>query len=151
MKYTWKLKGLKRKDTSDLNNVVVQTYWDRIGTDDNGNFGTFNGATPFNLATVDVNKFVKYEDLTEEMVLGWIKSLVNESYETHMVEVIKKQIDDKISPSVEVTSGFPWSTESDYVTPPIPPTTKLSDVPKEEASPTTKVSDVPKEEASPPT
>jgi hypothetical protein len=108
MNYTWKLKSLKRKDSSELKNIIVQTYWEKIGTDENGNTGTFSGATPFDLSTVDPNNFVKYEDLTEEIVLGWIQSFVIGLYEDHVNKEIANQIDEKKNPTVEVSSEFPW-------------------------------------------
>jgi hypothetical protein len=108
MNYTWQLTSLKRKNTSELNNVVVQTYWKKIGTDENGNTGEFSGATPFDLSTVDPTSFTSYEDLTEEAVLGWIQSVVVGDYENHVNAQIAKQIQDKISPITEVTDGFPW-------------------------------------------
>ena len=108
MNYTWQLTSLKRKDIGELNNVVVQTYWKKIGTDENGNTGEFSGATPFNLNNMDPNTFISYENLTEEMVLGWIQSVVVGDYENHVNAQIAKQIQDKISPIIEVTDGFPW-------------------------------------------
>jgi len=116
MNYIWKLKSLKRKDSSELKNIIVQTHWEKIGTDENGNTGTFNGATPFDLSTVDPNNFVKYEDLTEEMVLGWIQSFVVDDYERHVNEQIANQIHEKVSPTTEVTGGFPWQPEEEVTT-----------------------------------
>jgi hypothetical protein len=116
MNYTWKLTSLKRKDTDVAQNIVVQTFWKKIGTDANGNVGEFSGATPFDLSTVDPNNFTSYEDLTEEIVLGWIQSVVVGSYEEHVNERIAEQIEAIVSPVVEVTSGFPWQPE-DEVTP----------------------------------
>jgi len=108
MNYTWKLRSLKRKDTQNLRNIIVQTYWEKIGTDENGNTGTFSGATPFELNTVDPENFVSYEDLTEEIILSWIQGVVIDGYEEHVNLQIANQISDKVSPVTEVTSGFPW-------------------------------------------
>lgn len=109
MNYTWEITSIKRKDTSTLNNIIVQTYWRKTGTDENGNSGQFSGATPFDLSTVDSDNFVAYEDLTEEMVLSWIQSVVVGGYEEHVNEVIANQIDQQANPVTEVTEGFPWS------------------------------------------
>ena len=113
MNYTWQLTSLKRKDTSELNNIVVQTYWKKTGTDENGNEGSFSGATPFDLSSVDPTKFTSYEDLTEEMILGWIQSVVVGSYEEHVNEKIAEQIEAIVSPVVSVTGGFPWQPEDE--------------------------------------
>ena len=109
MNYTWEITSIKRKDTSTLNNIIVQTYWRKTGTDENGNTGSFAGATPFDLSTVDPENFVAYEDLTEEMVLGWIQSVVVGGYEEHVNEKIAEEIDQQANPVTEVTEGFPWS------------------------------------------
>jgi len=120
MNYTWKLTSLKRKDSESLKNIIVQTYWEKIGTDENGNTGSFQGATPFDLSSVDPNNFTSYEDLTEEIVLGWIQSVVVNDYERHVNEKIKEQIDAKVNPVTEVTSGFPWQPEDEVTsTPPV--------------------------------
>lgn len=115
MNYTWQLTSLKRKDTSELKNIVVQTHWKKIGTDENGNTGEFSGATPFDLSSVDPNNFTSYEDLTEEMILGWIQSIVSETYEDHVNERIAEQIESKVNPVTEVIDEFPW-TSSDSET-----------------------------------
>lgn len=109
MNYTWEINSIKRKDTSTLSNIIVQTYWKKTGTDENGNSGSFSGATPFDLSTVDPDNFVAYEDLTEEMVLGWIQSVVVGGYEEHVNEKIAEEIDKQVNPVTEVTEGFPWS------------------------------------------
>jgi len=111
MNYTWEITGIKRKNTSDLSNVIVQTYWKKVGTDEDGNQGTFSGATPFDLSTVDPDNFVEYEDLTEEMVLSWIQSVVVGGYEDHVNGVIAKQIEDQVNPVTEDNgNALPWVT-----------------------------------------
>ena len=57
MTYTWKVTGIKIKDEVNAEGVtlpkaICQTYWQKIGTDANGNEGTFSGATPFSAAEV---------------------------------------------------------------------------------------------------
>lgn len=108
MNYTWKITGLKRADSPTLKNIIVQTYWTKIGTDEDGNQGTFQGATPFDFSTVDPDNFVKYEDLTEEIVLGWIQKLVVGMYEDRIDQYIQNQIDAIKNPVIEVNDNFPW-------------------------------------------
>ena len=113
MNYTWELTSLKRKNTDVAENIVVQTFWKKIGTDENGNVGSFSGATPFDLSTVDPDNFVSYEDLTEEVILTWIQNVVVGDYERHVNEKIAEQIDAIVSPVVSVTGGFPWQPEDE--------------------------------------
>jgi len=105
--YTWKITGLKARDEGGHTNAVVQTYWQKIGTDENGNQGTFSGATPFTAADVPAGQFIPYEELTEEIVIGWIQSVVVGGYEGHVNAQIQKQIDAIVNPIVE--PGLPWA------------------------------------------
>jgi len=111
--YTWKLTKLKKTDdpSVELNDIVVQTYWECIGTDEFGNIGVFNGATPFEPDKIDAENFTTYENLTEAQILGWIQDVVenNPGYKAHIDGQIKKQIDAIIKPVVEIDGGgFPW-------------------------------------------
>ena len=103
----------------DIDNVVVQTTWTCTGTDEDGDSGTFNGATPFSLTTVDPATFIPYEDLTEADVLGWIEAVVVGSYKDHVDEQINKQIALIKDPVVDVPNGdFPWEEPTPTPTPP---------------------------------
>jgi hypothetical protein len=124
--YTWKLTSLKKRNSGSLNGVVFQTYWQKTGTDENGNTGSFSGATPFDPAQVDPNSFTPFDQLTEETVLGWIQGIVTGSYEEHVNEQIQRQIDEKVNASEEVGSGkFPWDPEptEQPAAPTVPPAT----------------------------
>ena len=71
--YEWKLTGLRKQQTANLDNVVVGTFWKVTGTDEDGNTGEFSGATPFELSTVNTASFTVYSDLSESQVLEWVK------------------------------------------------------------------------------
>jgi hypothetical protein len=116
--YTWKITGLKTKDVAeDKPAAIVQTYWQKIGTDSDGNEGTFSGATPFTVDPSDESgPFVAFEDLTEENVLDWIKTVVVGGYEEHVNGQIAKQIQDKITPISE--KALPWAPVTANTTPP---------------------------------
>lgn len=107
MTYTWKITGVKTIDTGDVTDGVIQTYWEKTGTDENGNEGTFTGATPFPQSTINPETFVPYTELTEEIVLGWIQGVVVGSYEQHVNDQIQKQIDAKNIKQPDL----PWASE----------------------------------------
>ena len=115
MVHTWELTGMKLQSGDGVTNAVVQTYWKCNGhTEDLPDFvGTFSGATPFDIATIDPDNFTPYEDLTEAQVLGWIEAAAA-SYMDHINEQIEKQIVQQIAPETEVNEGdFPWSPPAD--------------------------------------
>ena len=106
--YNWKLLRFSKKNNSELNlnNVIVQTYWSKTGTNEDGISATFVGGTPFVLSQVDPDNFIPYENLTEEIVLSWIKSANNAN--TYIDEVIDDMIDQQVNPDIE-EDNFPWN------------------------------------------
>lgn len=120
--YEWKIKSLKKQDdpSTELNDIIVQTYWECIGTDEDGYSGTFHGATPFEPDQIDPDSFTAYENLTETQVLSWIQDVVNNNigYKNHIDEQIQKQIDATVRPVTEVSGdSLPWSEPAANSTP----------------------------------
>ena len=102
--YEWNVTSMKVVDANNLENVVIQTYWSKKGTDENGNEGIFYGATPLPIANLDPNNFVPYDQLTQEIVIVWIQDVIKD--QTHIDEQIQKQINLKKNPVVE--KPLPW-------------------------------------------
>ena len=121
--YDWKLIGLKKQDSENVNEAIVGTNWKITATDEDGNVGTFTGATPFSISTINTGSFVPYHELTEEIVLGWVKNHVSGSGPTNYMEHINKQIQKEIIATkwvkVEVDeANLPWSPTSGSVVAP---------------------------------
>ena len=120
--YEWKIKSLRQQDNPsiEINDIIVQTHWECIGTDADGNSGSFSGATPFDPDQVDPDNFTTYENLTEAQILGWIQDVVNThpGYKAHIDGQIQKQIDAIVRPVVEVPeSELPWAEPQSNTTP----------------------------------
>ena len=120
--YAWEVTGLRTKDELNaqgevLPDAVVQTYWKVTGTNENGDKGTFNGATPFTAKDVPAGEFVTFAELTEPTVLSWIKNIVenDQQYKRHIDWRIQNEIDqNKVkdatmpwAPPGSVTPGAP--------------------------------------------
>lgn len=117
--YTWEVTGLKTTTVNGTSDVVVQTYWKKTGTDDDGHTGSFTGATPFSAANIPVGSaFVPFSELTEDVVLGWIKAVVVGTYEEHVNGRIADEIAKKHNPVADAT--LPWAPPLSE--PPLPPT-----------------------------
>jgi len=108
IEYSWAVTSVKTKTEGENENAVVQTYWTKTGVDENGNEGSFSGATPF--TSENTEDFVPFAELTEEVVLGWIQAIVVDSYEDHVNGQIQKQIDEQIAPVTE--TAMPWAVEA---------------------------------------
>jgi hypothetical protein len=121
--YTWEVTSLETKnetlgDGVVLPNAICQTYWKKIGTDEDGNEGTFSGATPFSAENLTEENFQQFDVLTEEIVLGWIQAIVVDGYEEHVNGQIQKQIDEQVTPITE--TSMPWAPEETEGAPPAP-------------------------------
>lgn len=101
MTYAWEVTGLK--NTQD--GTVVQTYWRKVGTDADGNEGSFAGATPFTNGDPTAEDYIPFAELTEADVLGWIQAVVVDDYEEHVNGQIQKQIDQLAISDAEL----PWA------------------------------------------
>jgi hypothetical protein len=110
-----KVKDEVNADGVTLQNAVCQTYWKCTGTDEDGNTGEFQGATPFSAATVSEGDFTAFEDLVEADVVGWVQAVVDgdAGYKAHIEEQIQRQIDADVARD----ASMPWAED---VTPPLP-------------------------------
>ena len=123
--YSWKITGLKTKDVDGKPSAIAQTYWQKIGKDENDNEGTFSGATPFTVdPTDDSGPFKAFSELTEDDVISWIKTIVVGGYEEHVNGKIQEQIDSKIMPVIE--TKLPWAVEESVA--PLPSVDKPKEV-----------------------
>lgn len=113
MEYSWKVTGLKLKDENGVKDAVIQTYWIKKGIDKEGNEGIFAGATPFTVD--DVDNFIPFEELTEDIVLSWIKAEAIGGYEQHINQTIQDQIDQQKEKEIN-GDELPWAIPSTETT-----------------------------------
>jgi hypothetical protein len=113
--YEWKITQIKKTTNNSVDNAIIGTRWEVKGIDAFSNEGIFNGATPFTLDQINPDNFIPYNELTEEVVLGWIKEYVSGSnkatnYWDHISGKINEKLEEKTSVinNVEV-ANLPWS------------------------------------------
>jgi hypothetical protein len=107
--YVWKLISLKKTNVDNFENVIIGTRWTLTGTDEENYSGIFYGASPLKASDLDPNSFIDFDNLTEEIVLNWIKPQVNGAYWDHVVDTIQEEIKLKKNPITDVPDGdFPW-------------------------------------------
>jgi hypothetical protein len=102
--YTWKIVSIKTANTDSFENAIVNTYWQKIGTDEDGVSGYFAGATPFDADQIDPENFTSLNQLTEEMVIEWIKEHVNAEIARDILE------NKKVIVEIE-EDDLPWKAE----------------------------------------
>ena len=109
--YTWAIAQLERH-TAD--GVVYTAHWTvSASTPASGAEGTegANGASAYGsigleAPDTDSENFVPYKDLTEEVVIGWVKDKLGEEQVTSMEEALAAQISEQLAPSK--ATGTPW-------------------------------------------
>lgn len=113
--YSWKVNQLTKKTEAGTDNVIVHCRWVLTGTESStGTTGQFNGATPLAYDPENTGSFIPYENLTEENVVSWLKTIVVGSYWDHVTEVIAEQIgkvDDPVEDVLE--DSLPWAPVTD--------------------------------------
>ena len=101
--YTWNIHKIYTKPSlNDLTNVIHMIHWQYIGTDENNNTASID--LPITLPEPSEENFISYNNITEEMVISWLESILN-------IEDLQQGIVDKIEniknpPLVEIP--FPW-------------------------------------------
>lgn len=78
--HTWKIDRM-RELNNDLG-VVSEVSYSVHST--NGNISTQSGGT-VELKIENIENFISYEDLTEEIVLGWVRQKLGENLGNHEV------------------------------------------------------------------
>ena len=105
--YTWKVTDLYTQTIDGKEDYVVLAHCETIGVD-----GEYSASVPnvIQFSTQEVGTFIPYADLTEELIVGWIKEVLTEEGVLAIEESIANQIDTEKNPPVtpEITP-LPWS------------------------------------------
>jgi hypothetical protein len=119
--YNFTLTSLKKENLENLQNAILEVNWCLNGNDDDNNWASFYNKTQFNLNDVDSENFIAYDDLTEEIVVNWVKdSLGFETNDSKWLS-IKYMVDTELEKTYNEkrmvnSSQFPWATESELTT-----------------------------------
>ena len=103
----WKINQLEvAPSEGDLTNVVIIAWWQAIDEQD-GFTGTVYSSCTLPAPEGD---FTPYEDLTEDMVLGWVwdNGVDKDAVEAQVLE----QIEDQKNPTV-TTPPLPWTAPAE--------------------------------------
>jgi hypothetical protein len=106
--YNWNVTALYTETIAGEQNYVVIANYEVVGVD-----GTYT-ASLSNIArfsTESMSPFIPYEDLTNEIVIGWIQDELGVDGVSNLEACIQGQIDSQINPPVvPVNTPLPWST-----------------------------------------
>jgi D-mannonate dehydratase len=106
--YTWTITNLYTQTIDGKKDYVVNAIYDVVGTD-----GTYTASMTSNTAqfsTEDVTEFTPYADLTEAIVINWVKESLGENGIISIEACIQGQIDSEINPPVTPQeTPLPWN------------------------------------------
>jgi hypothetical protein len=105
---TWTIKEMLRT-TSD--GGVTQVIWECQGID--GTAKAIEGGKYKCSYDASASSFIKYADLKESDVIGWVKSHLNaQDVDNMKVDAIEKRLTDKCAAQLlkisQKSTGFPW-------------------------------------------
>jgi hypothetical protein len=105
--YTWNVTALYTETIDGEQNYVVIANYEVVGVD-----GTFsaNLSKIARFSTASVTPFVPYEDLTNDIVIGWIQDELGVDGVSNTEACIQGQIDSQINPPVTPqNTPLPWA------------------------------------------
>ena len=115
MAATWTIESLERTfELNEESNVVTKIHWncnDSTTVGEDTYSGRVSGTQP--LDTSDLEYFVAYEDVTEEVALGWLMDSEEEGFQDVVEAKIVAQIERQITPTEG--SGLPWAVVEEVV------------------------------------
>ena len=114
MAATWTIESLERTfELNEESNVVTKIHWNcedsvtiQVDGEDRNIPGRVSGTQP--LDTSDLEDFVAYADVTEEVALGWLMASEEEGFQDVVEAKIAAQIEEQSTPTTG--SGIPWAT-----------------------------------------
>ena len=105
--YTWAVTALYTETVGTEQDYVVIANYEVVGVDSTYSASLSNIAR---FSTESVSPFVPYEDLTNDIVIGWIQAELGVDGVNNLEACIQGQIDSQINPPVVPQSQpLPWA------------------------------------------
>ena len=97
--YSWKIANLER-ETAD---GFVYTAHYTINAED----GTYSAGAYGSIGLERPDTLIPFDDLTEEVVIGWVKEKLGAEKVTEVEDALQVQLDEKHAPTK--AAGVPWN------------------------------------------
>ena len=104
--FTWSINDLMTQTIEGKQDYVVVADYTLLGVD-----GTYTASVGgiSRFSTEDTGVFIPYEDLTEDIVIGWVKGQLGENGIISLEACIQGQINSMINPPQSpVITPLPW-------------------------------------------
>ena len=104
--FTWIVKQLLTQTIDGEQNYVVIANYEVTGVDGEYSSSISDSAR---FSTANVDNFIPYDQLTNDIVVGWIKSVLGPDTVANYEESIQGQINNQINPPVTPqNTPLPW-------------------------------------------
>ena len=104
--FTWIVKQLLTQTIDGEQNYVVVANYEVTGVDGEYSSSISDSAR---FSTANVDNFIPYDQLTNDIVVGWIKSVLGPDTVANYEESIQGQINNQINPPVTPqNTPLPW-------------------------------------------
>ena len=106
--FTWAVTALYTETVATEQDYVVIANYTVVGVD--GEYtASLSNIARFN--TASVSPFIPYDELTEDIVIGWIQADLGVDGVSNLEACIQGQIDSQINPPVvPMNTPLPWAT-----------------------------------------
>ena len=105
--YKWNVTALYTETIAGEQNYIVIANYEVVGVDGEYTASLSNIAR---FSTENVDNFTPYEDLTNEIVIGWIQAELGTDGVDNLYACIQGQIDSQINPPVvPQNTPLPWA------------------------------------------
>ena len=109
--YTWTVDSLYTEDIGTESNYVVDVIFTVSGEEvvDGKTYSSALDGNPLKFDVIEQEDFIAYADLTNEIVVGWVKESLGAETVSSFEAAVGGSIDSKISPAVEPSNpALPW-------------------------------------------
>lgn len=108
--YQWKVNSLTKKTIENFESTVTKVIWEKVGYTYDGHFGIFKTATVLDTNALVESNFINYEDLTQEIIVDWIKQHIDEDDINRRIQLeIEKSRDNEMEVGYK---DLPWKQKS---------------------------------------
>lgn len=103
---TWSVMDMKRDAATG---GVKEVRWQCIAQADTGESATEAGKATLT-PDADAPDFIAFEDLTEAVVIGWVKDALTAEEVTRIEEDRTAKVQERVDRNAAEATGVPWST-----------------------------------------
>ena len=109
MEYSYHATQLKTENIDGFKNIVVTFTGYLYGIDENGKNTTVIFEFDLDKASLNKESFVKYEEITEELINDWVEKQMTESEQKHLKQELNTKIARFYNKAKNQNTPLPWS------------------------------------------